>query len=608
MKCLIVLPKYSNPWEGISAGLASVSAALKRVPGLQVITLNANDLPAESFEKAFAAIIQDEKPEAVISGGVSLEYHEVARIFTIAKECDKSIVTIAGGHLITGDPTPAMEALEICDFGVIGEGEITATELCAALQAGAKDLSKINGLVIKRDGGYQLTAPRKRRLTWGDRPWPDLEGFGYLSPRWQWLNISVALGCPNQCTFCFNAMGRQYVERPLDDFFAELRLRVEQKGLNQAIKISSEILAVTSDRLKQLCAGLKSFGLGTWLCNTHVNWITEETVGTLLDAGCGAVCLGLESMNDVVLKSMRKNTTREKTLKALNLLERMGLPFHGNFIYGDPAETRERAMETFTWWQEHQQYWLDTGFIRVYPGSELYRNARATNLIKDPVLFLKERCPPINVSGMGSEEFNDFKKMVVVARTLSRIADSKPLFRNLKASYDLDGGTKTIRGRCPICNRELNMKTDLLFTWHTRCAGCRHILEFPLPKEWDGGKEAASKNLSQLLTEYGKVAFWGIGCFFRQSIDKDLISDSGIYLVDTNSGGTFADKPIFSPDVIGTENIGCVINSAIPDTPAFGKIMSVAETTQSVKIVMRLGAIKYRPPVHCHQLAEMNGI
>ncbi len=49
------------------------------------------------------------------------------------KKVDKSIITVCGGGIITGDPIPAIKALQYADYDIIGEGEISTCELCDAI-------------------------------------------------------------------------------------------------------------------------------------------------------------------------------------------------------------------------------------------------------------------------------------------------------------------------------------------------------------------------------------------------------------------------------------------------------------------------------------------
>ena len=46
-----------------------------------------------------------------------------------------------------------MDALESCNFGIIGEGEITVVELCHAINEG-ENFEEINGIIFKKGNKY----------------------------------------------------------------------------------------------------------------------------------------------------------------------------------------------------------------------------------------------------------------------------------------------------------------------------------------------------------------------------------------------------------------------------------------------------------------------
>jgi hypothetical protein len=50
--------------------------------------------------------------------------------------------------------------------------------------------------------------------------------------------------------------------------------------------------------------------------------------------------------------------------------------------------------------------------IIAFPGSVLYKRACASGAIPDPVQFLKDGCPIVNVSSMSDQEFDDLVKQI----------------------------------------------------------------------------------------------------------------------------------------------------------------------------------------------------
>ena len=69
-----------------------------------------------------------------------------------------------------------LDALESCNFGIIGEGEITVVELCHAINEG-ENFEEINGIIFKKGNKYIKT---KRRVEISDLDsilFPDYKGL-----------------------------------------------------------------------------------------------------------------------------------------------------------------------------------------------------------------------------------------------------------------------------------------------------------------------------------------------------------------------------------------------------------------------------------------------
>lgn len=80
------------------------------------------------------------------------------------------------------------------------------------------------------------------------------------------------------------------------------------------------------------------------------------------------------------------------------------MTLQGNFIFGDTEETIETATNTLNWWKKHLHYGITLNFITIFPGAELYKYACSKKIIIDPIEFIKQGCPIINVSKMNQDE------------------------------------------------------------------------------------------------------------------------------------------------------------------------------------------------------------
>ena len=113
---LLVMPRLiQNMGDGYSfpLGIAYISASMKKA-GHNVITLNLNHRNGE-VDEIIRKEIKENKINVVATGGLSFQYSTVRRVVEAAKRVNRDIVTIVGGGIISGDPEPAMKALEYAD-------------------------------------------------------------------------------------------------------------------------------------------------------------------------------------------------------------------------------------------------------------------------------------------------------------------------------------------------------------------------------------------------------------------------------------------------------------------------------------------------------------
>lgn len=567
-KHLIVMPRLvQNISDGYSfpLGLPYISAVMKKA-GHDVSTINLNHRQG-NVQEIIEKEIRNKGINIVSTGGLSFQYNSVREVIEAAKKFNPKIKTIVGGGIITGDPIPAMEALEYADYGVVGEGERTIEELCSALE-GNKDLKKVNGLIFKDQREFQLTFPREEIKNLDELPWPDYKGFEldkYLecSPSISGINrkntvfMIASRSCPYQCTFCFHTVGQKYRQRSLDNFFQELDYLVKEYKVDN-ITLADELFSVNPERVKEFCSRIKPYNINWW-AQFRVDQITKnpEILPLLKESGCSVMSFGLESADNRILRSMKKYTTIEQAEKALKLVYNSGISLEGAFIFGDVEEDWETANNTLRWWKEHSEYKITLNLITIYPGSGLYKHACNKGLIKDRAKFLKENCPQVNVSKLNDKEISLLVREIVEApMTLTKsleVVEAKMI--------DYKSGRMQVKGKCSVCNQDNSWDNVRMFSSSfLACEKCAQRYNLVLTKEF---RENINNNVEKILKEYEKIGVWGINYhtadLFRNS--RTLNNDK-IYAVEISEIKRKMDlygKRVYSPEIIESEKIPFVI-------------------------------------------------
>ena len=565
---LLVMPRLvQNIDDGYSfpLGIPYISSSMKKA-GYKVITLNLNHRDGEIFN-IIEKKIEENKIDVIATGGLSFQYTTIREVIEAAKQVDNKIITIVGGGIITSDPEPAMNALEYVDYGVIGEGEITISALCNALENGG-DFAKINGLIYKGDNGYKITTPRQEIMDLDSLPWPDYKGFEldkYLltSPSVSGVNrkntvfMISSRSCPYDCTFCFHTVGKKYRQRSLDKFFEELEQMISGYNIDY-VCLGDELFSVNPKRVKEFCEIIRPYNM-KWWAQFRCDHITKnpELLPILKEAGCDVMSFGLESADNRILKSMKKHTTIEQAEEALKLVYDSGISFDGCFIFGDIEETWETATNTLKWWKEHSEYKIALNFITIYPGTYLYQYAYTKGLIKDKVQFLKNGCPQVNVSKLTDEQIS----LLILEIVEAPMTLTKCLSVTEAKIMDYKTGRMAVAGTCNVCMKRNHWDSVKLFaSSFLACMHCGQRYNVLLPDEF---RENIDNNISKLLERHGKLAVWGINYHIADLYKKSkALNNTNVYAIEISELKRKMDlygKQIYTPEIINTQNIEVVI-------------------------------------------------
>jgi anaerobic magnesium-protoporphyrin IX monomethyl ester cyclase len=420
LNVLYVIPRYKTYCMAdhyvMPLGILYVSAYVKRAGVANIHTLNLNHIKGEEFE-ILDSYITAHQINVVGVGGLSGEYTDISRMAQYVKRINKETRVVVGGGIMTADPEITMTAIPEADFGIIGEGELTMMELLVALTKG-NDAEQVDGLIIRKGDRLKMTSRRKEITDLNSLPFPDYEGFNYgeylkanldmsdEGKKYSQVSVIGGRSCKYNCTFCFHPSGTTYRQRSLDSIFAEIDYLVEHYDISY-IALREELFATDNCRVADFCKRMENYDFD-WSIQLRIDSINQELVDLLKDTRCRYVFVGVESASDEVLKSMRKGINLKQIETALGMLKDAGLNSRSGVIFGDTVETYDTAMFTLDWYMQNcNRYRMFVDMIIAFPGSTLYKRACQSGVISDPVKFLQNGCPIVNVSKMDNQQFAD---------------------------------------------------------------------------------------------------------------------------------------------------------------------------------------------------------
>jgi len=484
---LIIVPRfaaYRSVYE-FPLGLAYISSCLKcKDMDTDILNLNQGNV---NVVELITNKLQTGKYKYVLTGGLSAHYKQIKTILDTVRSIDPNIKIIVGGGIITSTPELMYRYL-LPDYIVLGEGELTIVELINELENGKK-VNYINGIGYNLNNELIITKPRAPILELDSIPWPDFQGFeistyleaqspndilySYVDDNSRLFPMISSRGCIYNCTFCFHPLGQKYRSRSVSNFVAEVKYISETYNV-KGLAILDELLSADKVRLYEICNRLKELPYKLyWMCQLRVDSVDAEMLQIMKEAGCYLISYGFESASDRILKSMRKNITKDQIRNALKLTREAGIGIQGYFIFGDTMETKETAYETLAFWEEHKDYHITLGCIRPYPGSILWDKAITKydlNTDSKQLDFL-DKCinDPPNLSCLNDQEWSELRK------DIQRVLLLNNHFGSLISSKKVAEKVYEIKVRCPHCNTDIiynNFKQRILGIFKLTCRSC----------------------------------------------------------------------------------------------------------------------------------------
>jgi len=568
---LLIMPRLGDFYT-FPLGIPYISAVMKQ-SGFNVFTLNLNLIDGKVSDIVDNEI-EKNGIDVLMTGGLSAHFNNINNFVAPARKKYPSLKIIVGGGIITADPEIAMEAFENVDIGVIGEGEQTVVELCGALQDYGIDLdtnilSNINGIIYydKINLTWTRTKAREEIKDLDSLPFPDYEGFGIIeylkserptivaAGKEYEINMITSRSCPYQCTFCFHTTGKKYRKRSIDNVLEEIKY-LKNKYNIKSIVPHDELFSMDNARVKKFSETLKELNI-VWKTMFRVDDVTSENIEILKNGTCYCVSLGIESADNGILKSMRKNISIEQTERAISIIVNAGLQVIGNIIIGDVAETFETANKSIDWWKRYKEHCFGLFFIETYPGTPNYEYAVKNGIIKNRVEFLKNGCPVVNLSKMSDEELSIIIKKILLLpiKEFDKLKEQKIIhyYKDLIADFS---------GSCPKCGYKKTYKNQLLFhlnnTHSLLCESCGHKF---IPEISEEIKCKITGNLRKLSAK--KIAVWGVLPYTIEIFDgsKELCGKD-IVFIDNSSYKqmiTINGNKVLSPEILAGEDIDTLI-------------------------------------------------
>ena len=396
-------------WPQVS--LAQMAAILMPEYTIEIVDCVAARMGWEEFAK----ILEEKRPKYYITQVTAPTLRNDMYGAFLAKSLGAK--TMAFGTHVTPMTLETMRPFPVLDFVLRGEPEMTLRELIDRLEGKSPSNPKVAKILAEtskpqvRKVGTQTVADAfpVAGLESEDEPYASVLGLAWRKddeiiinpdrpfipnlddlpiPRHELLPLDkqrmpmikgpftfivTSRGCPAGCKYCIKHVSYQNSVRvrSAENIVAEIEY-LNRLGIHN-IHMYADLFTVNREHVMDMCNLLIQKGIKiTWTCNSRVDYVDEELLAKMGQAGCWLISWGIESSNEMILKRARKGYKKEQAFKALQWAHNAGIKNWGYFIIGLPGETEESIKETIVY---SKQLPLDIALFHIaapYPGTPFF--------------------------------------------------------------------------------------------------------------------------------------------------------------------------------------------------------------------------------------------
>ncbi len=371
--------------------LAQLAAMFPAEMSIRILDCIAERMSWAEFERRLAEL----RPRYYITQATAPTITNDMRGVFLAKSL--GAVTMAVGTHVSPAAGDTLAAFPALDFVLRGEPEETARELVQFLESVRRRpgdaqrrlspwlaepaLADVQGLAYRRDNEVVINADRPFIADLDSLPLPrhellPLDKYRLPIVGGRYTFVVTGRGCPAGCRFCIKHVTYQDT----------LRLRSPEHIMREVWKLiglgttnihfEADLFTANRDQVVGLCqAIIEQRAPVRWTCNSRIDFVDEELLQLMGQAGCWMIAWGIESGSREILQRARKGIDLDRVPQVLSWSKRSGIRNWGYFILGLPGETEETIAQTVAF---AKQLPLDLVLFHIavpYPGTPFWFEA-----------------------------------------------------------------------------------------------------------------------------------------------------------------------------------------------------------------------------------------
>jgi radical SAM superfamily enzyme YgiQ (UPF0313 family) len=319
---------------------------------------------------------------------------KVNEVFIKPLKRASSAPIILGGSGFSIYPYETLDYLEV-NYGIIGEGEETFTELLQAMESNT-DLTLIKGVACRdfQEGLKQKKLTSSHPLAKYHAGIYKYIDFSAYEERGAY-SIQTKRGCAHKCIYCTYPVieGKKFRSRSAFDIVDEIQTVYNKLG-NICFEFVDSTFNDPKGHAEAICHEIIRRKLKVRLRTMGINPdnTSEELFLLMKKAGFTQIDSTPDTASPLMLRNLGKNFTLERLKEMALQLMKVNIPTMWFFVFGGPGETHQTIDETFSFIDEFisekDLVYIATS-LRIYPYTKLYEIALAEKIITTEDNLLK---------------------------------------------------------------------------------------------------------------------------------------------------------------------------------------------------------------------------
>lgn len=388
-----------NPNLRHAGGLLTVYPPLGILSIAAVLRDNRHDvavIDADIDNKSFLDIensIRQYQPTVI---GITMTTLQCKTVFLLAEYIKKKfpeIVIVVGGVHPSALKEEILKQCPDIDIIVIGEGERTFLDIVRILDK-QESLDLVDGICYRDNETTCTTKSREFIENLDSLPFP---AFDLVTPLSKYpgpfpvkshptIHIMASRGCPFGCQFCSNPIWGKKVRFQSPEYILKEIEWLQTTFHVHEIFFQDDTFNLNRQWLEKICYGIISRGLNKKCVfkapfRANANLVSSDLLQLLKQAGFWMIFYGVESGDQMVLKSINKNISLDELSRAFYLTKQAGIRTYGSFMIGNLDDSPSSIKNTVHFAKKIDPDYFGFAVTMPYPGSRLYEILEKRNQI-----------------------------------------------------------------------------------------------------------------------------------------------------------------------------------------------------------------------------------